>query len=43
MGAADTDKKDNKIVINEIDKSMGAADADKKDMVFECLRQLSDV
>ena len=26
--------KNNKIVINKIDKNMGAADADKKDVVF---------
>ena len=34
--------KNNKIVINDTDKNMGAADADKKDVVFECVRQLSD-
>ena len=37
--------KNNKIIINDMDKNMGAADADKSDVTFECisLRQLSDV
>ena len=35
--------KNNKVVINDTDKNMGAADADKEDVVFECVRQLSDI
>ena len=35
--------KNDKIIINDTDKNMGAADADKSDVIFECIRQLSDV
>ena len=35
--------KNKKNIINDTDKNMGAADADKSDVIFECIRQLSDV
>ena len=34
--------KNDKIIINNTDKNMGAADAEKSDVIFECIRQLSD-
>ena len=35
--------KNDKIIIYDTDKNMGAADADKSDVIFECIRQQSDV
>ena len=35
--------KNDKIIINDMDKNMGAADVDKEDIISECARQLSNV